>query len=312
SEPETEAVRPFAAVGKRFERYSRAIRDVDAPTLFENRLSYRLLEVEPGAKTLRFGLTTYFDMVDVCEAVAHELAAPWLRDTPAPDRTVSQLWSELPFRRLIGDVFDLTRRPVLPSISILTIRRSASSAAFILHDRDPARVAVAGGMFQVMPSGVFQPSSISPLDLQHDFDLWHNILREFSEEYLGNPEHDGSAVRPIDYEASEPFRSLSKARREGKLRIYFFGIGMDPLTLAGEIIGVAVIDDDVFESVFEAFVDRNAEGIAVAAGSEARAADGIPFTRPSIDRLRDGAVMAPAGSACLELAWRSRALLLDG
>jgi hypothetical protein len=159
---------------------------------------------------------------------------------------------------------------------------------------------------------VFQPSSISPIDQQHDFDLWHNVLREFSEEFLGNPEHDGSAVSPIDYEASEPFRSLNKARREGRLRIYCFGIGMDPLTLAGEIIGVAVIDDDVFESVFEAFIDRNAEGTAVAAASDARPSDGIPFTRPSIDRLRDGAVMAPAGSACLELAWRHRALLLDG
>jgi hypothetical protein len=166
-------------------------------------------------------------------------------------------------------------------------------------------------MFQVMPSGVFQPSSISPLDLQHDFDLWHNVLREFSEEFLGNPEHDGSAVRPIDYEGSEPFRSLNKARREGKLRIYFFRIGLDPLTLAGEVIGAAVIDDDVFDSVFEAFGDRNAEGIAVAAASDARPADGIPFTRPSIDRLRDGALMAPAGAACLELAWRHRALLLD-
>ena len=54
-----------------------------------------------------FGDTTYFDTIDVCEAVAHEATAAHL----APDGTIdAATWRGLSFRRLIGDPFDLTRR----------------------------------------------------------------------------------------------------------------------------------------------------------------------------------------------------------
>ena len=55
-----------------------------------------------------YGYTTYFAMVDVCEALAHEIAAAWLRH----DGNAARIrLSELPFRALIGDPFDLPRRP---------------------------------------------------------------------------------------------------------------------------------------------------------------------------------------------------------
>jgi hypothetical protein len=57
-----------------------------------------------------------------------------------------------------------------------------------------------------------------------------NMQREFSEELLGNLEHDGTASAPINYEADEPFRSLNQARREGRLRVFCLGLGFDPLT----------------------------------------------------------------------------------
>jgi hypothetical protein len=40
-------------------------------------------------------------------------------------------------------------------------------------------------------------------------------MREYSEEFLGNPEHDGSAAQMIEYDSVEPFRSLNAARRAG-------------------------------------------------------------------------------------------------
>jgi hypothetical protein len=62
-------------------------------------------------------------------------------------------------------------------------------------------------MLSVMPTGVFQPASIAPTHDAADFNLWHNMMREYSEEFLGNPEHDGDGD-PIDCENQEPFRSL--------------------------------------------------------------------------------------------------------
>ena len=57
---------------------------------------------------------------------------------------------------------------------------------------------IAGGMLSVIPTGVFQPASILPTHEPPDFDMWHNMMREYSEEFLGNPEHDGDGD-PIDW-----------------------------------------------------------------------------------------------------------------
>ena len=127
-------------------------------------------------------------MVDVCEAAAHELAAVHMAGKRVG-------WPTLAFRRLIGDPSDLTRRSIAPSINTLTVRRDDRGGSFLLHDRNSSRVAVAGGMYHLIPAGMFQPSSVSPLDHVNDFDLWRNVMREYSEELLGNPEHDGSGRR---------------------------------------------------------------------------------------------------------------------
>jgi len=304
AEPEAELVRPLRSADVRYHRYTRAIRDLYQPTLFESRASFRLIDVEssnPAAPRLTFSPSTYFEMVDVCEAAAHELAAVHMAR-----RRVG--WPALSFRRLIGDPFDLARRCVAPAINTLTIRRDGRSGSFILHDRNSSQVAVAGGMYHVMPAGMFQPSSISSSGEVNDFDLWRNVMREFSEEFLGNPEHDGSGADSIDYDSVEPFRSLNAARRAGKLRIMCFGVGLDPLTLCGEILTAAVIDADVFDDVFRELVSANAEGTIVTTGDGATA--GIPFEHRNVERLLTSEPLAPAAAACLDLAWRHRDVLL--
>ena len=160
----------------------------------------------------------------------------------------------------------------------------------------------------MMPAGMFQPSSISSSGEVNDFDLWRNVMREFSEEFLGNPEHDGSGADSIDYDSVEPFRSLNAARRAGKLRIMCFGVGLDPLTLCGEILTAAVIDADVFDDVFRELVSANAEGTIVTTGDGATA--GIPFEHRNVERLLTSEPLAPAAAACLDLAWRHRDVLL--
>jgi len=104
---------------------------------------------------------------------------------------------------MIGDPFDLDRRAVIPAITTLTLRRTGATASFLLHWRDPDRVATAGGTYDVIPAGEFQPSSMAPGDQRTDFDLWRNMAREFSEELLGEPEYDGSRGRPVDFPFTE-------------------------------------------------------------------------------------------------------------
>jgi transcriptional regulator with XRE-family HTH domain len=307
-EAESEHCRPLMPHGGRYPRYCQAIRDLDRPSLFENRVSYRLLDLacDCNHQEQLYGYTTYFAMVDVCEAVAHEIAAAWLRHDGDAARISP---SELPFRALIGDPFDLSRRPVLPSVDTLTIRHDArrGRSSLLLHRRNSDNVAVAGGMTHIIPAGVFQPAGIAPWNIRADFDIWNNILRELSEEFLGNPEHDGSSGEPIDYDAEEPFASLNAARRDGQIRVWYLGMGLDPLTLAGEILTVLVIDADVFDQVFANVVAWNSEGDVVfgADGSV-----GVPWRRDTVYRLLAAEPLAPAAQACVELAWDHQNLLL--
>jgi transcriptional regulator with XRE-family HTH domain len=307
-EAESEQCRPLMPHGGRYPRYCHVIRDLDPPSLFENRLSYRLLDVGsgPGACAQTYGLTSYFAMVDVCETVAHEVAAAWLRHDGRAARIPP---SELPFRSLVGDPFDLARRAVLPSIDTLTMRHDARTgeSSLMLHRRNPDNVAIAGGMTHIIPAGAFQPSGIAPRNIRADFDIWHNILRELSEELLGNPEHAGAAGEPIDYTGEEPFASLNAARDGGQIRVWYLGLGLDPLTLAGEVLTVLVIDAEVFDEIFADAVAWNSEGDVVFG---ADGSIGVPWQRDTVYRLLSAEPLAPAAQACVELAWEHEELLL--
>lgn len=302
SEPQTGHVRPRQTLTGQFPRYTHAVRDLTPPRLFENRFSWRLDSVawKDGTGQLGFAPTTYFGCMDTSEAVAHEVAHVALAEdgTLGPARPTMR---DLPFRRLIGDPFDLQRRPVLASISTLTVRRGVGDdVSFVLHRRDSKSVVIGGGMLHVMPCGAFQPSSVLPDAMAADFSLWRNIQREFSEEFWGNPEHDGDGGA-ADYTA-EPFATLDNARTTGKLRTWMLGVGLDALTLPGELLTVAVFDADLYDRLARDFVTTNPEGSIVA--------ERVPFTESAVRRLIDSGRMAPAGAGLLELAWRHRNTIL--
>jgi hypothetical protein len=290
---------PPPAVTGALSAYADAVAALERPGLFEDRSTYRLLAARWSSTppVLAFGPGRYFDVIDVCEAAAHEFAAAHLAGRPAVDA--------LPLRARIGDPLDLGRRPVLPAISALTLRRDPArgAASFVLHWRDPARVASGGGMYQVMPVGMFQPAGESPEDLANDLDLWRSVVRELSEEFLGAPEHRSAPGVPIDYQAWPFFRALEGGRARGAVRPWCLGIGVDPLTLAADILMAVVIDADVFDALI---------GPLAAANDEGRIADAVPFEGRSVEEATGSRPIQPAGAAVLRLAWRHRERILTG
>ena len=299
--------RPLMASGERYDRYSRALRDLARPKLLDNRVSYRLLDVEwvGSSGILGFNYTSYFDVLDVGEALGHEFAQAWLttgRKRPS--------FPDLPFRRSIVDPFDLSARPMLPSINTLTIRRDPIEGhRMYLHRRDAQAVAAAGGMYHVVPAGVFQPAALAPAHQTNDFSLWRNIQREFSEEFLGNGEHDGNSADPVAYDTDEPFASFERARQAGDFRVFACAMVCEPLTLWVELLTVAVIAAPVFDALFSKMVAVNEEGAAVSTEA-GRPTVGIPFTEAARERLRTEP-LSPISRACIELAWQYRHQLLD-
>jgi hypothetical protein len=306
SEPESEPVRPWTSSGQRFASYSEALGALAPPTTFENRPCYRLVDVSVGGGSPRLTFTcgSFFDVIDVCEAVAHELAQA-ARAGRAPDVDAEAL----PFRSLLGDPCDLTRRIVIPAISVLTIRRSADGATFLLHRRDPAKVAHGGGLHQVVPVGVFQPTGPEPWNETNDFDLLRSIGREYSEELLGQPELAGTDG-PIAYDTWPFFRSLHEAHVASELRLFWLGLGIDPLSLVADLLVVAVFDGPCFDRLFGDMVATNAEGTVVTHHTADQDTTGIPFASDTVAHYADHQPMQAAGAALLRLAWQHREVIL--
>lgn len=307
SEPEATATLPLRAPGKSFPRYTSAVRYLDPPKLFENRTSYRLLDVDlRDDPRMTFGLAAYFDKLDLAEAIAHEMAI-------AAERTGRKLdWSELPLRALIGDPFDMERRYIIPAIETLTLRRNRETgeATFLLHWRDPAKVATSAGIYGLIPAGEFQPSTVATHDRENDFSLWRSMVREYSEEILGDPERDGSSGDPLVYEEWPLFRDLQQARDEGRVWSYCLGIGLDTLTLTATILTVTVFDDDVFDNLFGNAVSVNSEGSLVSSIETVNVTDGLRFSRENVERLLSGEPLASPCACILQRAFSYRNELL--
>ncbi|MGW5259847.1 hypothetical protein ACWEQG_02670 [Microbispora sp. NPDC004025] len=284
-EPEAAALLPEGAGA-----YPDALGSLARPRLFEDRTCYRLLEV--AWPELAFTRARYFDGVSVGEAVAHELAAREFAGDGGE--------RPLPFRTLVGDPTDLRRRPALCAVSTLTLRhdRRTGETSFVLHWRDPARVAHGGGLFQVMPVGVFQPAHESAGAERSDLDLWKCVVREYAEEFLGRGEEYGDG---FDYESWPLYRSLTDAREDGRVRSLVLGVGVDPLTFATDFLTVTVLEAETFDAVF---------GEVAAANSEGRVVGRVPFEAETVRRHVRDEPMQAAGAAVLELAWRHRAALL--
>jgi hypothetical protein len=295
-------VRPAGAGGERYGSYAEAVAALDPPELLENRVCYRLLDARlAGTPGLRVGGTSYFAGTDLGHAVAHELAAAWERSGGAVRM------AGLPLRALAGDPCALARRAALVAVTTLTLRRdSAGDASFVLHWRDPAKLNHGGGLYQVMPVGLFQPVTDAPAAIRHDLSLWKSMARELSEEFLGTTEDYPTSGGLLDYEGWPFYRRLTDARREGRLTVHCLGLGVDPLTFATDVLAVAVFDAPLFDAEFAGLVAANAEGRVITGGG----ATGIPFTAETVARLTGRERLQASGVAVLSLAWEHRARLL--
>ena len=283
---------PARPDGTRYLRYSDALRDLAAPAIFENRSTYRLIEADLTAAAPRLAFTQgrYFDGIDTGEAAAHQYAAQRLDGRPAGQRS------------RVGDPCDLRRRPANLAISTLTLRldRATGRASFPLHWRDPAKVGHAGGLYQVIPSGVFQPSGEAAWNERGDFSLWRGMIREFAEELGGRSEDYGSDQGPVDYDSWPFARRMTEALDRGQIGVWCLGLGVDPLTYATDLLTVAVVDSLVFDEEFSLTPRGNEEGEVLAVRE---------FAGHVIDRLVTREPVQAAGAAVLRLAWAHRETL---
>jgi hypothetical protein len=305
--------------------YHEVIRRIEAPRreLFFDGSAFRLLEVVPPRMTptpeidpprstrprpavdtgfvLHFGPGRYFDALDTTDVLGYETALLTLisRGHRRTLRKIDPMKGS--YRQWLGDPFDFTRRCAIPGICTLTIRRGNPSSTFILHERNPERVALAQGVTHVTPAGEFQPKDMSIRASVADLDIWSNMVREYSEEFLGIERAQG---QPLDTREDDRLRranaQLQDAYTTGEIIVRFLGVGLDPLTWKPEILTVAIFSETAFDKIFADIVHQNEEGRLVFADDRTRA--GISFTEENVE-YRTAGRMLTAGQACLRLAW---------
>ncbi|MFJ2392289.1 hypothetical protein ACIOTI_06025 [Streptomyces sp. NPDC087843] len=305
---------PHGPGAGRAESYSAAIEAYDRPGVWFNGPSYRLLDVTSppaehpgGGLDLTFALGRYFDGLDTTEPLAYEEALRHLKRGTRPLRG--------PFRRGLGSPFALHGRAALPGVSTLTVRvenggadgdGGNGGAYFFMHRRDAGKVAVAMDTTHVAPAGEFQPhADVLPV-WRSDLDLWHNTMREYAEEFLGAPDAAGSGGVTLDYTRDAPYADFARAVRDGRARVRFLGLGLDPLTWKPEICLVCVWDATAFDEIFAGMGEHNEEGVLVVGARAGDGYRGVPFTAENVLGYAGHPTTLPAGRACLTLAWRWR------
>ena len=303
---------PVRADGTRYLDYSDVVAALAAPSVFENRPTYRLLEADlarPDGPRLAFGRGRFFDSVDTGDAAAHEYAACQLAAGAGPSDAAAVAVSRAgaaarcPYRAALDGPTGLARRASALAVSALTLRhdKQAGTATFPLHYREPGKVSHAAGLYQVIPVGVFQPSGEAPWNEANDFSLWRGLLREYAEELLGADEDHGSELAPIDYAAWPLAKAMTGGLADGRVRAWCLGLGADPLTFAIDLLAVVVIDAPLYDDLFGAAVDVNAEG---------RVTGPRPFDHASVSALLRDAPLQAAAEALLTLALAHRDTLL--
>ncbi len=285
---------PTRVNGTRYRTYSEAVAALAPPHIFDNRATYRLLDADlQSTPHMVFGAGSYYDGIDVGDAAAHEFTAVLLGEIPTHD-----------LRNAIGDPCDLARRTGNAALSTLTLRhdRTTGAATFPLHRRDGSKVGHAGGLYQVLPVGVFQPAGEELWNAENDFSLWRSILRELAEELRGRAENYSTNYGPIDYRGWSFADRLTRSLDTGQARAFCLGIGVDPLTFATDILTVVAIDASLYDELFGQVADTNSEGSIIPA---------VPFTAETVERYASNEPTQAAGAGLLRLALRHRSILLS-
>ena len=248
----------------------------------------------PRPPRLAFSRGRFFDGIDDSGPAGLEFAAAECGVAPG----------HRPYRAALGGPACLARRSATMATSALTLRydRVSGTATFPLHYRHPGKVSHAGGLYQVIPVGVFQPSGEARWNEDNDFSLWRGLLREYAEELLGADEDHGSEHAPIDYAAWPLAKAMTDALADGRVQAWCLGLGADPLTFALDLLAVVVIDAPLYDDLFGGLVDANAEG---------RVIKPRPFDEPSVTELIAGTPLQAAAAALLTLALTHRDTFLS-
>jgi hypothetical protein len=230
--------------------YSTNVKRLFPKITLENRFAYQLVSVNVfrGQFRLQFSASRYFEFFDTCEALAYELCDSVLEKTGKLATQKSQGPVRLPVlhlkERAKVDELGLTGRSTVAGVNTLLIilnEKRRGDHIFYFHNRSGEGLAEAKNTFHVVPAGTFQPDAYEDVQHVRDFDLYRNVMRELAEELLGRKELTELVKDRSNFMEEgfiQPYVSLFN---NGEAKLFFMGVGLDPLTTKPEILTCMVL-----------------------------------------------------------------------
>jgi hypothetical protein len=175
------------------------------PGLF-NGLLFRFLGLD-AKRRFKFSLGYYFDFLNTCEVLGHELARvvvgnPQLRNAiekgyALKDSDVLPLLkapNQLPLRSRTKPTDFESRCTAFGSCALVVLKRTNQCPQMILNVRS-GDLAETAGLLHVIPAGTFQPTLQDNRFGNDEFSLTENLVREFAEELFDDAGISGRETR---------------------------------------------------------------------------------------------------------------------
>ncbi|GHU49902.1 hypothetical protein FACS1894200_09050 [Spirochaetia bacterium] len=210
--------------------YAQKMEKWDPPYIFDDNLQYRLLQVENDRLVFDETPYSYFYKINYGEYLAYQFAK-----TKKLPNTAQRIKKPSDYCILAG-------------VNTLTVIQDEENLRIIMHNRS-RKVGTAMGVYHVIPAGEFQPANRASTSWKDDFSLEKTIMRETAEELLDKQEPDPKGICPFDYEIG-PYSQIQEEKKKGNIQFLYFGFGLDPLTLQGEILTCVIYKRETFDAIF--------------------------------------------------------------
>ncbi len=276
----------------------------------ENNYCYRLLEVvcDGRAPSFTFGPSRYSDYINTGERLGYELAQWCLRKENKQEGDLAirlrMQRQELPMRYAQMPFDEMSKFCAGSGTTTLALHLYYPPAngrhVVFIQDRLGKEVAEGRNSLHLVPTGTFQPDGTENLHHPRDFSLTRTVMREFAEEFLGKEEFQEMTRHSYDFTQDERLQPFLQAMKQGHIRLWWLGFGLDALTKKAEFLTAMVIDWRHLGSVSGMNTAGNWEGTNI----EVDVATSLNHLAENEPRL------FPASVACCRLGLRQLDALL--
>ena len=205
----------------------------------QNRLTYTMIQLDTE-DTLRLtcSLGRYFYNLDTCHSREWEILSNLDTLGGLDNDSFKRFDSQLKLRNALHEkvdnpILDGDGRSAAIGVSTLIAYNDNGKMQLWVKRRSRSQVAVHSGLVHVVPSFMFQPVTMY---IDDEFNIRHNIFREYLEEVFDKPEPEAGEEEVYNYFYCDPrLERLAKLIGMGEAWLLFTGIAVDLLTLRPEI-----------------------------------------------------------------------------